>query len=433
MGVHICIYYSVVRTCRTAAQAKKSWSVRLQEISRLEPEAQKRTSSLKNEYTSLKGRLSRLQAKKARLEALLKPSSDSQGLEDSIEHPGDADISTSSELKGDEGIDDLEDDLQDAMLQQEKDMMEFENTEPEEKEESSEELAKRIASQWIPGAKQDSKDEQEASDDPIVKESDKEPALSWDGTQEVDDEMDDLSTGIDDSEAEAEAEAVFGFFDSVKLWLLEAIALIRQTAMGVGNSSTADPQYKKLCMAVESLQIKVNAAQTDLNAADAAYSKLVDEKNDLEAKMGQSYGPDDVFAVLGDHCVEAPVEKYTYRICPFQNAEQLDGGKSTLLGKWAGMSFREPQKEEGVLNNPATVEFRFENGESCWQGPSRSIHVSVKCGSVESLYKVAEPSRCEYTAEMTTPAACSSELVASLRQALDSKRALLNSMPKDEL
>jgi protein kinase C substrate 80K-H len=428
-----CLYSRILYTCRTAAQTKKSWSVRLQEISKLEPDAQSKVNTLKNEYTSLKQRLSKLQAKKSRLEEILKPISDNLN-ESSEEGP------SFVEGEGLEEIDDLGND-HDALLEEE-DMVDepgpgLRTEDYEEKEESSEELAKRVASQWIPGAKQDSGDEEthveETSEDGLnsnhALEQEDGSTLSWDGTHEA--EQSDAEQEKEETEEDDDGDHGFSFYDSMKLWFWETFARIQRTS--ISPSGKSDPHFEKLRMAVESLQKKVDAAQAALNAADESYSKLVDEKNDLEAKQGQSYGPDDVFVVLDDHCVEAHVEKYIYKICPFHGAEQLDAGRSTSLGKWTGMSFIEPQGGGTVRVTPAMVEFRFENGETCWQGPPRSIHVSVKCGSAESLYKVAEPSRCEYTAEMTTPAACSSELVTSLRRALDSKRTLLETMPKDEL
>ena len=44
-----------------------------------------------------------------------------------------------------------------------------------------------------------------------------------------------------------------------------------------------------------------------------------------------------------------------------------------------------------------------------------------------------EPSRCEYTAELATPAACSAGELVALRQQLAARQALLNSPPHDEL
>lgn len=60
----------------------------------------------------------------------------------------------------------------------------------------------------------------------------------------------------------------------------------------------------------------------------------------------------------------------------------------------------------------------FQNGESCWQGPSRSARVKVYCGSENVVISVDEPERCVYAFEFRSPAACSHEDVASLEEQL---------------
>ena len=48
----------------------------------------------------------------------------------------------------------------------------------------------------------------------------------------------------------------------------------------------------------------------------------------------------------------------------------------------------------------------FTGGDTCWNGPARSLRARVVCGAVAGLRGISEPSRCEYEAEMATPAAC---------------------------
>lgn len=113
------------------------------------------------------------------------------------------------------------------------------------------------------------------------------------------------------------------------------------------------------------------------------------------------------------------VDKYTYRVCPYARAEQVEGGSATSLGSWKGFG-------EGLTR------LEFTGGQSCWQGPDRSMTVDLRCGRTEALTRVAEPSRCEYTSEMTTPAACSQQEVAALQAQLEAKLALMR-VAKDEL
>jgi protein kinase C substrate 80K-H len=60
----------------------------------------------------------------------------------------------------------------------------------------------------------------------------------------------------------------------------------------------------------------------------------------------------------------------------------------------------------------------FSSGERCWNGPSRSITVYLRCGGENVLAEVEEPSRCEYAATLYTPAACDAEEVEALEREL---------------
>lgn len=53
------------------------------------------------------------------------------------------------------------------------------------------------------------------------------------------------------------------------------------------------------------------------------------------------------------------------------------------------------------------------------------LQVSMSCGEKEHLQHVVEPSKCEYTAEFTTPAVCSLENAHKLQQeVLENEQAL---------
>lgn len=51
--------------------------------------------------------------------------------------------------------------------------------------------------------------------------------------------------------------------------------------------------------------------------------------------------------------------------------------------------------------------------------------MALHCGGKEELTHVEEPSRCEYHAELATPAACAAEALAALWARLAAKKALL--------
>ncbi|KAK9786586.1 hypothetical protein WJX73_004059 [Symbiochloris irregularis] len=148
------------------------------------------------------------------------------------------------------------------------------------------------------------------------------------------------------------------------------------------------------------------AARTAIKAAftkeQNKLTELEREKQELERKLGLDLGPEGAFMPLIDRCIEANVDKYTYSVCPFKDAHQKDGGAQTKLGGWSGW-----ESNGSVMS--------FTNGQGCWNGPARSITVTVVCGQDEALMNVLEPNRCEYIATMTTPAACTPAVLSALQ------------------
>lgn len=57
----------------------------------------------------------------------------------------------------------------------------------------------------------------------------------------------------------------------------------------------------------------------------------------------------------------------------------------------------------------------------------------VSCGSEDRLSKVEEPSRCEYSAEFVTPAACSDSEVERIQQLVAEQEHELSSDGHSEL
>ena len=71
------------------------------------------------------------------------------------------------------------------------------------------------------------------------------------------------------------------------------------------------------------------------------------------------------------------------------------------MGKWGGFTEN-------------YTKMTFTGGQACWNGPARSLTVKLGCGNTETVTKVEEPSRCEYVAELTTPAMCSPHYVQDI-------------------
>ena len=82
-----------------------------------------------------------------------------------------------------------------------------------------------------------------------------------------------------------------------------------------------------------------------------------------------------------------------YEVCFFKGAKQ----GSTRLGDY--------QRSTKHANN-VTATLVYEHGEHCWNGPSRSLAVTLVCGAETGILDVDEPSTCVYAATVETPAVC---------------------------
>lgn len=129
--------------------------------------------------------------------------------------------------------------------------------------------------------------------------------------------------------------------------------------------------------------------------------ELTDRENAvkaLEQDLAADFGPDSVYYPLKGECFKYTDREYVYSLCPFERAvQESQGGAHTELGRWSGWN--------GPANNIYSSQ-KYENGLQCWNGPARSTVVSVTCGVESKLVSVSEPSRCEYTFDFITPAAC---------------------------
>mmetsp|Transcript_14977 Transcript_14977/g.27625 ORF Transcript_14977/g.27625 Transcript_14977/m.27625 type:complete len:142 (+) Transcript_14977:376-801(+) len=117
--------------------------------------------------------------------------------------------------------------------------------------------------------------------------------------------------------------------------------------------------------------------------------KALEAQGALHDKLGASlqYHP------LSQACYATTVGGFEYQVCPFKDAKQ-DHTSLGTFSKW---------KEGGNQGDRVMV---FENGAKCWNGPKRSLEVTMKCGSADAVSDVEEPETCVYVASMTTPAAC---------------------------
>ena len=136
--------------------------------------------------------------------------------------------------------------------------------------------------------------------------------------------------------------------------------------------------------------------------AQRTLTELEGKHADVTKRLSTFFGPNMELAHMVGECYVAKIETYKYEVCPFGDAKQ----DTTKLGTMKALELKEPR----------TMVFSF--GERCWNGPSRSITVTLRCGGENVLAEVEEPSRCEYAATLYTPAACDAEEVEALEREL---------------
>jgi len=142
-------------------------------------------------------------------------------------------------------------------------------------------------------------------------------------------------------------------------------------------------------------------SRTDADRSRKAYDgkkSAVDDKEkrikELDEVLNFDYGPDSAFFALTGLCFSMEKQEYKYEICPFGKASQ----GSTSLGTFTGWGDGADEEKYSQM--------KFTGGLSCWSGPARTATVNVKCASQNKVTAVDEPSRCLYTLDFETPAAC---------------------------
>lgn len=285
---------------------------------------------------------------------------------------------------------------------------------------SKEELGRAIGSRWL-----GKKSEQETESVGAGTDSDHDEALSDTHEEEyhgydsdVDDRKydDDGEHKYDDDDSEDQVEDLAGEdHDSSSSHKSDSDD---DSDFGDTAATTSPSWTEKIQRTVKRIFRAVNLFRTPVNISDAdsirkeydeASSKLtkVESKlSSLKQKLKHDFGPEKEFYSFHGQCFESKENKYTYKICPFKQATQVEGYSTTGLGNW--------DKFEDSYRT-----MQFTNGDHCWNGPNRSLKVKLRCGLKNELTDIDEPSRCEYLAFLSTPALCLEEKLKELQNKLE--------------
>ncbi|XP_053318249.1 glucosidase 2 subunit beta [Spea bombifrons] len=162
------------------------------------------------------------------------------------------------------------------------------------------------------------------------------------------------------------------------------------------GEDTEMPPYDE---ATQALIDAAEKARSQYEEAAKSMREMEDTIRSLEKEISLDFGPEGEFSYLYGQCYELSTSEYIYRLCPFNRVTQKPkhGGSETNLGTWGSWAGPEDNKFSAM---------KYEQGTSCWQGPSRSTLVKLSCGKETTVTSTSEPSRCEYLMEFFTPAAC---------------------------
>lgn len=144
-------------------------------------------------------------------------------------------------------------------------------------------------------------------------------------------------------------------------------------------------------------------AEDELKRLKQQRDDLQKEAKELDQMIGgrneSRFGPNGELHSFNNACHSVEAGKYEYEICVFGKALQKEKGKGggTNLGDWTGMD---------IDHESGQITLKWENGQGCWNGPSRSATVHLRCGAENKVLSAEEPDTCRYVLEMESHIAC---------------------------
>jgi protein kinase C substrate 80K-H len=153
-------------------------------------------------------------------------------------------------------------------------------------------------------------------------------------------------------------------------------------------------------------------ARNALKAGQDDLAKTQKQLSSHEEDLRKDYGPNGIFRALKGQCVSKDSGEYTYELCWLEKTKQKSkkNNAETNLGNFVrieSITVDEALPADGKgLGSGERVALKYENGQHCWNGPSRSTLVVLGCAEKDEVWKVVEEEKCVYRMDVGTPAVC---------------------------
>lgn len=180
------------------------------------------------------------------------------------------------------------------------------------------------------------------------------------------------------------------------------VLLINNGILASSSSASSDISENKA----------VKDARDRLSTAQNGHNENKRQKTSHEEDFNRDYGRDDVFRSLKGTCLSLHAGEYEYELCWMDRVTQKSkkGGSQNGMGtftRFDALVVDEAVGPDGKgLGSGERVAMKYENGQHCWNGPSRMTTVVLGCAEKEEIWKVAEEEKCVYRMEVGTPAVC---------------------------
>eukprot|EP01028_Stygiella_incarcerata_P008534 TRINITY_DN37293_c0_g1_i1.p1 TRINITY_DN37293_c0_g1~~TRINITY_DN37293_c0_g1_i1.p1 ORF type:complete len:436 (-),score=154.97 TRINITY_DN37293_c0_g1_i1:1274-2581(-) len=145
---------------------------------------------------------------------------------------------------------------------------------------------------------------------------------------------------------------------------------------------------------LESLKGRIQEKKRELGEVES-------EENSLRKVAEADFGPSDVFYPLDGKKFVLKTREYEYELNMFGEVVQKDrsnGQRVATMGRF--------EKWDAYSDQSPFLVQHYKDGDTCWNGPRRTLALNIECGERNEWIMVEEPSRCTYVGKFISPAAC---------------------------